>query len=144
MFFRGIWPLSAKALIPGVPIKSWVEKNVIKRSKIKIIICNFGNLNPEHVKFADQIFSSKSLFKRSESWFSRRACFWLLPSGERCLIRSDKRIKYEDIIKNTYTDHYMLKCGSIIAKRMLFNILQLKLISTVFNGLFEPLIGRIV
>ena len=69
--------------IPGGPKKTEPKKNALKRSKIKMIICKFVNLGPDGDKFSDQIFSSKPLFKRSESWFSWKVGFWLLPfSGQ--------------------------------------------------------------
>ena len=65
--------------IPGGPKKTEPKKNALKRSKIRIIIGKFVNLGPDSVKFADQTFSSKHLFKRSESRFSWKVGFWLHP-----------------------------------------------------------------
>ena len=80
--------LSLTHHIPGVQKRTGPKKNALKRSKIKIIICKFVNLGPDSVKFADYIFISKPLFKRSESRFCRKACFWLLPLANQ--IKSDE------------------------------------------------------
>ena len=66
-------------LIPGVQKRTGPKKNALKRSKTKIIICKFGNLGPDSVKFADNNFNSNPLFKRSESWFAWKVGFWLHP-----------------------------------------------------------------
>ena len=69
--------------IPGGPKKTEPKKNALKRSNKKNIIRKFVNLGPDSVKFADYIFISKPLFKRSESRFCRKACFWLLPRANQ-------------------------------------------------------------
>ena len=46
--------------LPGGPKKTEPKKNAIKRSKIKMIICQFVNLGADSVKFADYIVLLKT------------------------------------------------------------------------------------
>ena len=46
-------------VIQSVKEKMSPKKNALKRLKIKMIICLFGNLYTNNVKFDDKFFSSK-------------------------------------------------------------------------------------